>query len=115
MTQPISWSETRRTCLQMVQIDSGVATVYEDVRNDKTPTNWLILGYTDDKGEVLKTVATGNHISQGTGGLEEFKKNLKEDQAYFGYIRMVVGNDELVSIANPVSSFQILVGLLVWN
>lgn len=44
----------------MVQIDGGVAAVYEDVRNDKTDTNWLILGYADEKGEVLKVVGTGN-------------------------------------------------------
>ena len=32
----------------------------------------------------------------GAGGLEEFKKHLVDKEAYFGYIRMVVGNDELV-------------------
>jgi hypothetical protein len=35
-------------------------------------------------------------LSQGSGGLEEFKKNLKNDEAAFGYVRMIVGNDELV-------------------
>lgn len=32
----------------------------------------------------------------GAGGLEEFKKHLVDKEAYFGYIRMIVGNDELV-------------------
>ena len=93
----------------MVQIESNVAAVYEDVRNDKTPTNWLLLGYADEKGETLKLVKTGMRIDwanrfdpvdnalSGTGGLEEFKKQLVDKEAYFGYVRMVVGNDELVS------------------
>ena len=46
--------------------------------------------YTDEKGETLAVT------SQGAGGLEEFKAALKSDQASFGYVRMVVGNDELV-------------------
>ena len=44
----------------MVQIESNVATAYEDVRNDKTPTNWLLIGYGDEKGETLNLVKTGN-------------------------------------------------------
>ncbi|KAJ3082934.1 hypothetical protein HK102_001372 [Quaeritorhiza haematococci] len=73
----------------MVQIDSTAASAYEDVRNDKTETNWLLLTYADDKTDVLKVSATG------TGGLAEFVSHLKEDQAAFGYVRMTVGNDEL--------------------
>lgn len=46
----------------MVQIESNVAAAYEDVRNDKTPTNWLLLGYADEKGETLKLVKTGMRI-----------------------------------------------------
>ena len=76
-----------------------VIQAYEDVRSDKTPTNWLIVGYGDEKGETMKLVATGINnafLILGTGGFDEFKKNLKADEAYFGYVRMVVGNDELV-------------------
>jgi hypothetical protein len=76
----------------MVHIDAGVNAAYEDVRNDKSDTNWLLLAYADEKGDMLKLLATG------TRGLEEFKSHLKSDEASFGYIRMVVGNDELVSI-----------------
>jgi hypothetical protein len=43
----------------MVQIDSQVAAVYEDVRNDKTATNWLLLGYSDDKDTTLKVTGSG--------------------------------------------------------
>ncbi|KAJ3039715.1 hypothetical protein HDV00_011947 [Rhizophlyctis rosea] len=73
----------------MVQLEGDIAGAYEDVRNDKTDTNWLLLEYTDDKSDVLRLSTTG------TGGLDEFKARLKDDQPAFGFLRMVIGNDEL--------------------
>ncbi|KAJ3287657.1 hypothetical protein HK104_008490 [Borealophlyctis nickersoniae] len=73
----------------MVQLEGDISSAYEDVRNDKTDTNWLLLEYQDDKTDVLKLAETG------TGGLEEFVSKLKPEQAAFGYLRMIVGNDEL--------------------
>ncbi|KAI9099489.1 hypothetical protein DFS34DRAFT_617729 [Phlyctochytrium arcticum] len=73
----------------MVQFEGDVAAAYDDVRNDKTDTNWLLLTYNDEKADVLTLSATG------TGGLDEFVGKLKDDQAAFGYLRMTVGNDEL--------------------
>lgn len=29
----------------MVKIDSACSAAYEDVRNDKSETNWLLMGY----------------------------------------------------------------------
>jgi hypothetical protein len=86
----------------MASIDNAAAAAYEDVRNDKTATNWfyllfkcrLLLEYPDDKSDSLVLSQTG------TGGLVEFKKCLKNDQAGFGYVRCVVGNDELVLYSN---------------
>ncbi len=43
----------------MVQISGNVGAIYEDVRNDKTETNWLSLGYEDDKGESLVVCCKG--------------------------------------------------------
>ena len=34
----------------------------------------------------------------GTGGLDEFKGKLKDDQPAFGFLRITIGNDELVSV-----------------
>ncbi|KAL2913429.1 hypothetical protein HK105_207041 [Polyrhizophydium stewartii] len=72
-----------------VQLDANIATAYEDVRNDKTDTNWMLMEYVDDKTDVLKVAATG------TGGFPDFKNHLKEDKAAFGFVRKVIGNDEL--------------------
>lgn len=43
----------------MVQIDTAVSAAYEDVRNDKTETNWLLMSYPDEKSDVLNLVGTG--------------------------------------------------------
>jgi hypothetical protein len=43
----------------MVRLDPSVSAVYEDVRSDKSETNWLLLGYADEKGELLKVVGKG--------------------------------------------------------
>ncbi|KAJ3019182.1 hypothetical protein HKX48_002316 [Thoreauomyces humboldtii] len=72
----------------MVNFEGDISSAYDDVRNDKTPTNWLVLNYPTDKD----TIALGG---KGEGGLAEFTEQLKEDQAAFGYLRIVVGNDEL--------------------
>ncbi|KAJ3093343.1 hypothetical protein HDU96_002360 [Phlyctochytrium bullatum] len=73
----------------MVDIAREASVAYEDVRNDATPTNWLLLEYVDAKTDSLILAGTGS------GGLQEFVSHLKEDQAAFGFLRMVVGNDEL--------------------
>ncbi|KAJ3388495.1 hypothetical protein HDU92_001454 [Lobulomyces angularis] len=73
----------------MVNITSEAQNSYEDVRDDKSATNWLLLGYSDDKKDEL------NLVGSGSGGLEELKSHLKPDQANFGYLRVTIGNDEL--------------------
>ncbi|KAJ1962601.1 hypothetical protein GGI12_002552 [Dipsacomyces acuminosporus] len=62
---------------------------YNDVRNDKSDTNWLLLEFVDDRKDELKVGGAG------AGGLEELKSKLKEDFAAFGYVRMTMSNDEL--------------------
>ncbi|TPX40887.1 hypothetical protein SeMB42_g05830 [Synchytrium endobioticum] len=73
----------------MVELSPEIAVAYDDVRNDKTDTNWLCMQYQDEKSDALVLAGTGS------GGLAEFSAQLKDDQAAFGYLRMVVGNDAL--------------------
>ncbi|CAI2183485.1 8989_t:CDS:2 [Funneliformis geosporum] len=69
--------------------DPEICEAYEEVRDDKNETSWLILQYVSDRSDklILK--------SKGTGGLQEFVEKLDENQAAFGYIRLNVSNDEL--------------------
>ncbi|KAJ3073278.1 hypothetical protein HDU98_001896, partial [Podochytrium sp. JEL0797] len=49
----------------------------------------LLLEYADDKSDNI--VLGGS----GSGGLAEITTKLKDDKAAFGFVRVVVGNDEL--------------------
>ncbi|GAA5974267.1 hypothetical protein JCM21900_003249 [Sporobolomyces salmonicolor] len=60
---------------------------YEDVRSDKSETNWLLLDYAGPREDRLVLTATG------TGGLPEIKGQLKDDNASFAYIRVKYAND----------------------
>ncbi|KAK4700016.1 hypothetical protein P7C70_g6235, partial [Phenoliferia sp. Uapishka_3] len=62
--------------------------VYEDVRADKTETNWLLLDFEGPKSDKLKLTGSGS------GGLEELKPLLKEDNASFAYVRISYANDK---------------------
>lgn len=55
---------------------------YDDVRNDKTDTNWLLIDYEGNKDKLVLTAT-------GSGGLEELKKHLVDSNASFAYARIV--------------------------
>ncbi|KAJ3152347.1 hypothetical protein HDU86_005876 [Geranomyces michiganensis] len=73
----------------MVNFEGDIQSAYDDVRSDKSETNWLLLTYPTEGKDTLALAGTGK------GGLAEFTEQLKDDQAAFGYLRIVVGNDEL--------------------
>ncbi|KAJ1722009.1 hypothetical protein LPJ53_003541 [Coemansia erecta] len=62
---------------------------YDDVRNDKSTTDWMLLEFVDDRKDELKVASTGS------SGLDGLKSELKDNAAAFGYIRMAMANDEL--------------------
>lgn len=49
---------------------------YDDVRNDKTETDWALFGYTSD-GKALE------FRGKGSGGLDEMKEQFKDDEVIF--------------------------------
>ncbi|SCZ98511.1 BZ3500_MvSof-1268-A1-R1_Chr3-1g05432 [Microbotryum saponariae] len=65
-----------------------IAAAYEDVRNDKSETNWLLLDYEGDKSDKLNLTATG------TGGLDELKTKFADERASFAYARITYSNDK---------------------
>ncbi|PSR70594.1 hypothetical protein EW026_g1636 [Hermanssonia centrifuga] len=68
--------------------DSKIDEAYNDVRSDKTETNWLLLDYETDRSDVLQLTATG------TGGLEELRDKLDESKASYAYVRVRYSNDK---------------------
>ncbi|KAL8287690.1 hypothetical protein RQP46_003548 [Phenoliferia psychrophenolica] len=65
-----------------------IAAAYEDVRADKSATNWLLLDFAGDKSDKLELTGTGE------GGLEELKTKLSDDRASFAYVRVSYANDK---------------------
>ncbi|KAJ2086642.1 hypothetical protein EV179_005473 [Coemansia sp. RSA 487] len=63
---------------------------YEDVRDDKSETMWMLLEFDEaTKADELRVTA------KGTGDIEELKEKLSDDAPAFGYIRVPMANDEL--------------------
>ena len=68
--------------------DPDINQAYEDVRSDKSDTNWMVLKYVSAMKDELKLDRTG------TGDIAEMTEALGEDEAAYAYVRMKLGNDE---------------------
>ena len=68
--------------------DPDIAQAYEDVRSDKSETNWMVLKYESAMKDNLKLAQTGS------GTIEEMTESLGDDEAAYAYVRMRLGNDE---------------------
>jgi len=66
--------------------DSELKAAYEDVRTDASETNWVVFGY-EGNTKIVK-------VGSGSGGLEELKAVLADDQVQYGYLRVVSGDSE---------------------
>jgi hypothetical protein len=60
----------------------AIREAYEEVRNDKSETNWLLLSYAAGKGNELKLSGTGS------GGLSELAAALDDNDVQYGYARV---------------------------
>jgi len=63
-------------------------TAYNDVRDDKTETNWLLVDYETERSDKLKLTGTGS------GGLAELQNSLQDSNASFAYVRVKYSNDK---------------------
>lgn len=63
-----------------ITINASIAAAYKDVVDDKTPTNWLLVGYNSANPRELV------EVGRGTGGYDEFISKLADD-IVFGVFR----------------------------
>eukprot|EP01114_Cavostelium_apophysatum_P016869 TRINITY_DN488_c0_g1_i1.p2 TRINITY_DN488_c0_g1~~TRINITY_DN488_c0_g1_i1.p2 ORF type:complete len:168 (-),score=50.60 TRINITY_DN488_c0_g1_i1:132-569(-) len=63
-----------------------LAEAYQEIRKDSNETNWILLGYEGNTKIVLK--------GKGTGGVSEMAQQLGEDEAAYGYLRIITGDNE---------------------
>ncbi|KAJ3866428.1 actin depolymerizing protein [Lentinula novae-zelandiae] len=68
--------------------DPQITEAYQDVRSDKTDTNWLLIDYESDRSDTLKLTQTG------TGGLAELREVLDDSRASYAYVRVQYSNDK---------------------
>merc|ERR1711974_140783 len=66
--------------------DPAISQGYQDVRNDGSPTNWVLMGYEGNN----KIVSQGS----GSGGLSELVGKLADDQVQYGFFSVITGDSE---------------------
>lgn len=75
-----------------LEIQSAVDAAIRDVRSDESETDWCLAGYVDDEKHVVGL------IGSGSGGLEELKQHLRNDNVHYGLLRVTDKVDESVTI-----------------
>ncbi|KAG0704915.1 hypothetical protein DFH29DRAFT_801054 [Suillus ampliporus] len=68
--------------------DPKIDEAYQDVRSDKSETNWLLLDYESDRSDKLIVAQTG------TGGLSQLRDALGDSKASYAYVRVAFSNDK---------------------
>jgi len=63
-----------------------------DIRNDQTPTNWLLLSYAPNSKNALELVGSG------TGGADELAQHLEDTKVYYGIVRAEEVIDQSVTV-----------------
>merc|ERR1712098_626285 len=85
-------SHLLRNRFKMVDVnDPALLSAYEDVRSDKSETNWAVFGY-DSSGKRLEVTATGS------GGIGELVGALRDDAVQYGFIAVTTGDSESISV-----------------
>ncbi|MCA9964165.1 MAG: hypothetical protein KC423_07980 [Anaerolineales bacterium] len=69
--------------------DPSLLAAYEDVRSDRTETNWAVFGY-DSSRSKIQVNATGN------GGSTELVRALKDDAIQYSYLAVTTGDSTSV-------------------
>lgn len=77
-----------------------ILAAYDNVRDDKDETNWLLISYAAPTGDKVALTATG------TGGVAELATKLDDSQAQYAYIRVEYANDK--------ESSRVKFALIIW-
>lgn len=60
--------------------EDQVQKALEDIRNDSTPTNWIVLGYDNQREDALVVIGTGS------GGIADLQSLLADDQVSYAVL-----------------------------
>jgi len=71
-----------------------VTAAVAEVRDDVTPTNWVVVGY-EDKGDIKKPLYV---IAKGTSGVDEMKQHFDDSQAMYALYRTTDTYDDITTV-----------------
>lgn len=63
---------------------NAIYEAYEDVRNDVSETNWLVLNFNDENQIALESTGVA---------FDEFRSKFTDDVRLFGYLRVISGDE----------------------
>jgi hypothetical protein len=70
-----------------LQSDSSIQSTWEQIRQDESGVNWLLVGYDENDAKKVKLVGSGS------GGMEELKGSLDDNAVLYGVFK-VIGVDQ---------------------
>ena len=68
--------------------DPEIMQAYEEVRNDNSPINWMLITYKEGSNQSVWTLH-----GKGEGGLEELKAAITDKFIGYGYLRVTTGDE----------------------
>jgi len=77
-----------------VSASPDVTAAIAEVRDDVTPTNWVVVGYGDD-GDIKKPLSV---VAKGTGDVDEFKVHFDDRQAMYALYRTMDTYDDIRTV-----------------
>ena len=89
-------SEPRSVAPAGVEVNStpDVAAAIAEVRDDVTPTTWVVVGYGDD-GDIKKPLSV---IAKGTGDIDTLKQHFDDSQAMYALYRTSDMYDDIQTV-----------------
>ncbi|KIY72678.1 ADF-like domain-containing protein [Cylindrobasidium torrendii FP15055 ss-10] len=72
--------------------DPKIREAYDDVRNDKSETTWMLMDYETDRSDKLVLTQTGS--CSATDSLAAIRDAVDSGKATFGYARVQYANDK---------------------
>jgi len=78
----------------VVNASPDVAAAIAEVRDDVTPTNWVVVGYGND-GDIKKPLSV---VAKGTGDIESLKHHFDDSQAMYALYRTSDTYDDIRTV-----------------
>jgi len=78
----------------VVDATPDVATAVAEVRDDVTPTTWVVVGYGGD-GDIKKPLSV---VAKGTGNIDELKQHFDDSQAMYALYRTSDTYDDIKTV-----------------